>query len=202
MLELGAGVGLPGLLAVLLGARRTVITEYPDPAIMDVLAKNRLVNLGGGGGAAADRDRDRGQQQLERCTVLGHAWGQDTDRLLRECNQDDDNNNANNNDRRFDVILVADCIWMVEQHGSLLRTCVDCLEPGTGRIYLTCYPHTGKLNIDRFFRLARESGLQHARMATTTTEPPTPMSYYDSDGKLRTMDQETLSQVNSFMLWK
>jgi nicotinamide N-methyltransferase len=44
VLELGAGAGLPGLIAALNGAHRTVITDYPDQDLLDNIRENARVN--------------------------------------------------------------------------------------------------------------------------------------------------------------
>ncbi|KAK4054947.1 Protein N-terminal and lysine N-methyltransferase efm7 [Microbotryomycetes sp. JL201] len=48
VIELGAGGGLPGLVAALEGADKTVITDFPDPALVDNIAKNIELNVAGG----------------------------------------------------------------------------------------------------------------------------------------------------------
>lgn len=40
MLELGAGAGLPSLVAAILGARRVVVTDYPDADLIANLNHN------------------------------------------------------------------------------------------------------------------------------------------------------------------
>ena len=40
MLELGAGAGLPSLVAAILGARKVVVTDYPDPDLIVNLEHN------------------------------------------------------------------------------------------------------------------------------------------------------------------
>jgi hypothetical protein len=40
VLELGAAAGLPSLVAAILGARKVVVTDYPDPDIISTMQKN------------------------------------------------------------------------------------------------------------------------------------------------------------------
>lgn len=142
---------------------------------MQILEKNRRENLG---------DRP---DLLERCYAMGHAWGQDASELI-----------SANDGELFDVILIADCIWMVEQHTTLLQSCIRCLKPQSGQILLTCYPHTGKLNVERFLSLATDLGLKWRRVFEDHT--CSPISYQDSNGKSITIGTEILDQINTFIL--
>ncbi|WFD08417.1 nicotinamide N-methyltransferase [Malassezia vespertilionis] len=62
VVELGAGTGLPGLVAAALGARSTVLTDYPDTEILANLAAN----------AAALKKR---APLLLPLQTMGLAWG-------------------------------------------------------------------------------------------------------------------------------
>ena len=42
VLELGAGAGLPSLTCAILGARKVVVTDFPDPDLVDNMRKNIL----------------------------------------------------------------------------------------------------------------------------------------------------------------
>lgn len=45
ILELGAGAGLPGIVAALDGAQRVVITDYPDQSLVDNITWNVDCNV-------------------------------------------------------------------------------------------------------------------------------------------------------------
>lgn len=40
MLELGAGAGLPGIVSAIKGASTVVVTDYPDPDLIENIAHN------------------------------------------------------------------------------------------------------------------------------------------------------------------
>jgi 2-polyprenyl-3-methyl-5-hydroxy-6-metoxy-1,4-benzoquinol methylase len=42
--------------------------------------------------------------------------------------------------QRYDVILLADTLWLADQHDALLMSCWNVLAP-TGKIYVTCCNH-------------------------------------------------------------
>jgi nicotinamide N-methyltransferase len=75
-------------------AKRVLITEYPDDIMLRNLERNRQVNI---------------PPHLNRCFIVGHDWGMNTNDLLIE-----------NGGDFFDICLIADCIWMCELHSHKL----------------------------------------------------------------------------------
>lgn len=64
VLELGAGAGLPGIVATLEGAEMVVLSDYESPTILANLQRNVLENI---------------PKQLQgKVKVEGHIWGEDT----------------------------------------------------------------------------------------------------------------------------
>lgn len=173
VLELGAGLGLPGLTSVLLGAKLSLITEYPDEAIVKMLEQNRRANLN--------------EEEQTRCRVMGHAWGEPVDALIEV-----------NGGNQFDLVFVADCIWMVEQHELLLQTCLRTLNRDGGRIVLTCFPHTGKLNVERFFCLLTDAGMVYEPFKAKI--PVEGISFTDSDGEPVSLGRNILDLVQCYVI--
>ncbi|WFD45242.1 nicotinamide N-methyltransferase [Malassezia psittaci] len=66
VVELGAGTGLPSLAATAVGAKRTIVTDYPDPDLLANLRQN----------VAKLKSRAPYALALD---VEGVAWGQDID---------------------------------------------------------------------------------------------------------------------------
>ncbi|GJJ14117.1 hypothetical protein Clacol_008374 [Clathrus columnatus] len=81
VLELGAGGGLPGIITALCGAKKIVLTDYPDQDLLDNLRINVKENVP--------------PQLLGRVNVQGYIWGRDVSDLVSS--QD-----------KFDLILMSD----------------------------------------------------------------------------------------------
>ena len=133
VIELGAGAGLPGVVAALRGAVDVVLTDYPAPYFLDNLTANIERNLPA---LAAGR----------HVHVLGHAWGTPVDALLA----------AGEGTARFDAVLLADVLWMPDLHGALLDSCRRLVRPAAegGRVWLAFGKHTGEHITDAFLALA------------------------------------------------
>ena len=56
---------------------------------------------------------------------------------------------------RYDVIVLADCLWMPSQHANLLRTIAQALSTGPdSRAIVVAGFHTGRRIVRDFFDLA------------------------------------------------
>ena len=103
VLELGAGGGLPGLVAAKCGARKVVLTDYPDEALLDNLAYNvaqNVVQQKQSGSACADA--------AAACCVLGYVWGNPVDPLFDALLPDTSTQVAGTG---FDLIILSDLIF-------------------------------------------------------------------------------------------
>ncbi|KAK2766386.1 nicotinamide n-methyltransferase [Colletotrichum kahawae] len=98
MLELGAGAGLPSLTAGILGAKRVVVTDFPDVEIVQTMQKN------------VDEAGD-----LEGVVVpVGYVWGADVVPLFEAL--------GGGEGERFDVLVLADLLFRHAEHGKLVDT--------------------------------------------------------------------------------
>jgi len=105
VLELGAGAALPSLIAVLRGAKRVVITDYPD----DRLIQNIKLNV----------EKHVPENLRDSVHVEGYLWGSNVDGLkeiLKQVRRSD-----------FDYIVLSDLIFNHKSHEDLLRTCYQLL---------------------------------------------------------------------------
>lgn len=118
-LEVGAGAGLPSLVAALQGAACVVVSDYPDQDLLDNLAINVEKNI-----PEASRDRIH---------VLGHLWGSDVTPLLEKLPED-------RREEGFDVIILSDVVFNHCVHRQLLQTCRRALSPN-GSILVTFTHH-------------------------------------------------------------
>lgn len=105
VLELGAGAGLPSCVALGLGARRCVVSDFPEPSVLDNIGAVLTTNFG---------DRTAGG----RAAVCGHAWGEDCASLL-----------ALNGGARFDLLLLSELLWKdtFPYHGALADSVAGAL---------------------------------------------------------------------------
>eukprot|EP00123_Amoebidium_parasiticum_P020832 comp57276_c0_seq1/m.47803 comp57276_c0_seq1/g.47803 ORF comp57276_c0_seq1/g.47803 comp57276_c0_seq1/m.47803 type:complete len:330 (-) comp57276_c0_seq1:63-1052(-) len=133
VLELGAGSGLPSLMAVLKGAESVVITDYPEPAVIANLRENAERNLPA---------VFRGKWAVEE-----HCWGESVETLLNAALQ------PGRVERRFDSVYVADCLWLHYQHRNLLATCQQTIGP-QGRAHVIFCNHSGASEWMGFFDAA------------------------------------------------
>jgi len=179
ILELGAGGALPGIAATLLGAKKVVLTDYPDHDLL----RNIAVNV----------DENVPPRLRANVDVQGYIWGTDPRKLLEALRStevhlvalEDDGvpvshlssapvintgNIVNASLPRFDLILMSDLIFNHSQHDALLNTCEQALSfersnqdtvlPSTPAV-LVFYSHHRPNLAHRdlnFFTKARERG--------------------------------------------
>ncbi|EJT98025.1 hypothetical protein DACRYDRAFT_96680 [Dacryopinax primogenitus] len=140
VLELGAGGGLPALVTALRGAKKTVISDYPDRALVE----NIEVNV----------ERNVPEKERSEVAVLGYVWGADTTPLLSTISPS----------RYFDLVLLSDLIFNHSQHEALLKSCELLTDPHPQSdqpsvlvFYTHHRPHLAEKDLD-FFRLAESRG--------------------------------------------
>ncbi len=132
VLELGSGLGLPGMACAAWTGCESVLLSDGDPELVEVLQANVALNQQAGafGGAAPDAASGRHVQ----ATFLDWVQG------------------GNVEEGSFDVILCADCVYDVELHIPLLMTLRRYLRPD-GKVMLIASPRGGSLNV--FLHAAR-----------------------------------------------
>ena len=110
VLELGAGLALPSLVAVKCGgASLAVATDYPDEELLANVSHNASLNF------------QQGSAQAARFKVCAHQWGEDVTPLLKL-----------NAGARFDVVILTDLIYKSSLHDELLRSVSLTLRPDGG----------------------------------------------------------------------
>ncbi|KAF4535934.1 Nicotinamide n-methyltransferase [Lasiodiplodia theobromae] len=134
VLELGAGVGLAGIVSTLVGAEEVVISDYPAPEILENLKSNV--------------ERNVPDNLKSKVSVQGHQWG------------DLGSPFAVANAGRFTRILAADCLWMPHEHRSLAKSMLHFLSPDPqARVFVIAGFHTGRAKMAPFFEIVEEEGL-------------------------------------------
>lgn len=146
MLELGAGTGLAGIVAALEGAE-TVISDYPAEEVLENIRGNvrgcvdaRRPKSGENkdGQEKGDGDAERNGKETGQVAVEGHEWGALTDSF------------SQTHAAAFDVLLVADCLWMPHQHANLHLSIAHFLAPA-GRAWVVAGFHTGREKMRGFY---------------------------------------------------
>ncbi|KAJ4463834.1 putative methyltransferase-domain-containing protein [Lentinula edodes] len=110
ILELGAGGALPSLVAAESGARKVVITDYPDPDLIQNIEYNVQENVD--------------VARKGNVAVQGYVWGHSIHPLLASLQ-----NESNSNEDLFDLIILSDLIFNHSQHDALFKTCRLALKP-------------------------------------------------------------------------
>ncbi|QDS73690.1 hypothetical protein FKW77_003025 [Venturia effusa] len=136
VLELGAGVGLAGIISTLAGAEEVTITDYPSPSIIQTLTENVKKNIP--------------PSLTPRITVEPHKWGDlDTPFALSHKNH-------------YTRILAADTLWISTQHTNLAKSMLHFLSHDPkARIFVIAGFHTGRARMAPFFEeTVEEEGLE------------------------------------------
>ncbi|CAI5729694.1 unnamed protein product [Peronospora destructor] len=135
VVEFGAASALPSLVALHFGAQMAVMTDYPN----ELLLKNIATNI----------HRNESLLGNGRHEVCGHLWGSDTAGLLR-CLDESQlvetpiskgvGSRSMDDETRFDVAVVAECLWLHHLHEDLLKSIDSCLTP-CGKAFVSFAHH-------------------------------------------------------------
>ncbi|KAK1832494.1 hypothetical protein QBC39DRAFT_404947 [Podospora conica] len=154
VLELGAGAGLPSIVAGMLGALKVVVTDFPDPDIVDCLRRNvagcELI-----------------PPPAERVVAAGYVWGAEAGAVLSHL--------EGTGEGRFDVLVLADLLFRHSEHGKLLRSIEMTMKRARGsRAYVvfTSYRPWLQHKDLNFFELARERGFVVEKVLEKKMERP------------------------------
>ncbi|KKZ61179.1 hypothetical protein EMCG_04228 [[Emmonsia] crescens] len=170
ILELGAGAGLPSLVCAILGARRAVVTDYPDFDLVENMRINAqacesLLSLG----------RADGSQNLSSSPsplrVEGFKWGADPETVLRHLPEDA--GVGADGRRGFDLLILADVIYNHPQHGELIASVKQTLKKTRDAVAFVVFtPYQPWLfeKIVAFFPRAEESGFVVTKVFERMTE--------------------------------
>ncbi|OMH80105.1 Protein N-methyltransferase nnt1 [Zancudomyces culisetae] len=128
VLEFGAGGALPSLLCAKLGAKKVVVTDYPDIKLINCIKKSVEINNSG-----------------NVVDVTGYLWGRDSQELT-----------SLNGGEQFDVVILSDLVFNHSEHKKLLASCKQVLKKGTG-VALVFFTHHRPWLVDKdmdFFKVA------------------------------------------------
>lgn len=140
--EFGAGTGLPSIASAKFGkARFTLSTDYDSPSLVSILTKNVRRNV----------SADQWQTEIR---VIGHTWGKSIEDV-------EDAFPYSLKADKFDVLLLADCIWDDLSHNWLIKSINHLLARNKdSRVYMVSGLHTGREKIVAFIRRMHKAGLK------------------------------------------
>ena len=149
VLELGAAAGLPSLVAAMLGAKKVVMTDFPDPDIVATMQKNI--------------DECEGVAQV--VDAQGFVWGGDPLPLLAKLA----------GGHKFDVIVLADLLFRHNEHGMLVKTIAETMSKdgeAAAYVFFTSYRPWKQDKDMAFFDVAREAGLEVQQVSERKLDKP------------------------------
>ncbi|GAA6007063.1 uncharacterized protein JCM10292_003446 [Rhodotorula paludigena] len=141
VLELGAGAGIPGLVAARMGAERVVLSDYDDPGIILNLRTNIPLAF------------PNSPAIRSRVSAQGHTWGDSASlsTLLHP--------SPTSSAQPFTHILLADTLWYSEGHDLLLSSLSSLLARNRdARVHICAGFHSGRRTVRSFLRKAAQSG--------------------------------------------
>ncbi|OAF62403.2 nicotinamide n-methyltransferase [Pseudogymnoascus destructans] len=146
VLELGAGAGLPSLVAGRLGAKRVVVTDYPDNSLIENLRWN-IEHCDGAGEVVAE----------------GYLWGADSSPLVAHLPVEEG--------EKFDILILADLLFNHSEHAKLIASVVEMLKrDGKALVFFTPYrPWLFEADM-AFFEGARGAGLRVEKVSEEKME--------------------------------
>ena len=140
MLELGAGAGLPSLVAAMYGATTVVVTDYPDADLIENLEYNI--------------QHCDALSSLSKIVARGYVWGASTEDL---------HSLLKPGSGGFDVLILADLLFNHSEHGRLLQSIRETLKRSSDAralVFFTPYRPWLLQNDLHFFELATQDGFK------------------------------------------
>lgn len=141
ILELGAGAGLPSIVAATLGAHQVVVTDYPDAELVENLTHNIATCC-------------LLTQSSPKICAKGYLWGSSPQPLLSELPSPS---------KGFDTLILADLLFNHSCHSALVSTVLNTLAPTPDARALVFFTPYRPWLLDKdlaFFDLCHEKGLE------------------------------------------
>lgn len=196
VLELGAGAGLPSIMAAVLGARRVVVTDFPDPDLVANMWKNirgchLLIPPNANANANANAGEEAGGDGDEPPLPIaadGFVWGANPAHLLAHLPEGE-------RSEGFDVLILADLLFRHSEHGNMLKTVRETLKKSRGAkayvVFCSYRPWLRHKDLN-FFELAREQGFIVEQILEKKMERP----LFENDPG----DEEVLKTVTGWVI--
>ncbi|PLB40674.1 putative nicotinamide N-methyltransferase Nnt1 [Aspergillus candidus] len=143
VLEIGAAAGVPSIVSAATGARTTIMTDYPDPDLVENMRQNAVL----------------GQPLIPAGSALhvdGYKWGNSIEPLLALVPPTEGARAEG-----FDVLIMADVVYSYREHPNLIKTMQMALKRKAHAVALVIFtPYEPWLlpRTETFFPLAEKSG--------------------------------------------
>ncbi|ERS99065.1 hypothetical protein HMPREF1624_04260 [Sporothrix schenckii ATCC 58251] len=219
VLELGAGAGLPGIVCgLVLGARKVVVTDYPDPDLVQTMRRN-IEEAEAGAAAAASASGQLAGYVPGTVIADGYVWGGDPAPMLahlRSATSGDDGDEASgagkasaseaqkraqkgaqNEDLKYDILLLADLLFRHAEHSKLAYSVAQTLRnapDSRAYVFFTSYRPWLRHKDLAFFEHARDAGLVVEHVLERRLEKP-PLFFENDPG-----DVSVRSTVSGYLL--
>ncbi|OQD89753.1 hypothetical protein PENANT_c002G05265 [Penicillium antarcticum] len=147
VLEIGAAAGVPSIVSAIQGARTVVLTDYPDPDLVDNMQYNADLSK------SAIPPRSDGKPRLH---VDGYKWGSDVNKLRAYLPLA-----ADGTPSMFDILIMADVVYSHREHPNLIKTMQQTMKKDPKSVALVIFtPYQPWLlsKTEQFFPLAEASG--------------------------------------------
>lgn len=155
VLEIGAAAGVPSIVSAIKGARTTVMTDYPDPDLVDNMRQNAE--------SSASLIPTNPPSALH---VTGYKWGSDVSPLLAYLPEEE-------RAKGFDVLIMADVVYSHREHRNLVKTMQETMKKEKDAVALVIFtPYEPWLlpQTERFFPLAEKGGFTVTKVFEKLTE--------------------------------
>jgi EEF1A N-terminal glycine/lysine methyltransferase len=167
VLELGAGAGLPSLVCAILGAKTVVVTDFPDPDLIENIRYN----------IEHCQEPTVVGDEIDIKTVAsaeGYLWGANPTHLLAHIALNNSTHAASaEGSPCFDILILADLLFNHSEHAKLISTVKQTLsrsQSSKAFVFFTPYrPWLLEKDL-AFFDLAREAGFNVERVLEETVE--------------------------------
>ena len=122
-------------MSALAGAAHIVVSDYPEPTVLKNIKRNINTNLS--------------SERMNKPVVESHIWGAFDDALSRS------------QKHQYSRIIVADCLWMPEQHHNLATSIHYFLELNADACaFVVAGFHSGRERMAPFFRIIEQNYLR------------------------------------------
>ncbi|CAK7219057.1 Protein N-terminal and lysine N-methyltransferase efm7 [Sporothrix eucalyptigena] len=198
VLELGAGAALPGIVCgIVLGARKVVVTDYPDPDLVVTMRRNIDEAEAGLASAVGSSALQAAYGGPGTVVADGYIWGGDPVPLLAHLASASETASVSEDPPKYDVVLLADLLFRHAEHSKLAYSVQHTLKKtadSRAYVFFTSYRPWLRHKDLAFFGHACAAGLVVEHLLEKRLEKP-PLFFENDPG-----DVSVRSTVSGYSL--